>query len=207
MRFVPPAILLAALAVMPAAEVDPTPADDAGSTPGFMPADPPPVVGTPVIVDLPHVDPTPVAITDTADTGSAAFLREALIAGRYEVRAARLVLAAGVPSTTGSLADQVIADHTAANQELERFAAREGFALPLGLDPERQAMIDRLTALEDEALDREYRRQLMQAHRADIALFAQAAQDLHDPALRRWARERQATLERRVASIEGRQGR
>jgi putative membrane protein len=90
----------------------------------------------------------------------------------------------------------MIEDHTNANNLLQQIAAGKSIALRGDMDPKDQATYNRLAALNGEAFDRAYMRDMVQDHQQDIAEFKREAASGADPELKQFAATTLPTLER-----------
>jgi putative membrane protein len=81
---------------------------------------------------------------------------EAGAGGMAEVEMARLALDKAASADVKKYAQQMIDDHTQANQELMQVASQKGVTLPSGPDAKHMALMERLRSLSGAAFDRMY---------------------------------------------------
>src|SRR5512140_2446637 len=82
------------------------------------------------------------------------FATKAAQAGLAEVELGRLASQKAQSPEVKQFAEQMVNDHTQANQQLKQAAA--GMNIPESLDPEHQALKDKLSGLSGNDFDREY---------------------------------------------------
>lgn len=141
------------------------------------------------------------------------FARQAAEAGAMEVALARLAGERATHEKVKGFAQQMIQDHTNANQELERLATMQHIPLPkaassdsppAGTHPATRAGVEggpakdgataRLSQLTGADFDREYMRQAMADHDQAVALFQHQADEGKNRDLKAWAAKMLPTL-------------
>jgi putative membrane protein len=122
-----------------------------------------------------------------ADAVSQDFVDKAATAGLYEVKAAELARDKTQDPQVREFADQMIADHGAANRELNSYANQHELMAPTKIDDKHQKMLDKLAKLSGEDFDREYARQQLEAHKEAVKLFENQASSGADKGLKQWA--------------------
>ena len=143
---------------------------------------------------------------DRYDDGNAVststFLREAAMGGRAEVSMAILARRRAQDPDVRDFADQMVQDHSVANRQLERLAARRGWSLPSYMDQTHQLAMNRLRQRTGRAFDRQYMREMVRDHQTTLQMFRGYARNGADAELRAWANQTLPTLmeHRRMAS-------
>jgi putative membrane protein len=84
---------------------------------------------------------------------------------------------------------QMVTDHTQANQELQVIARQQNLTLPDKPDAASRATEQRLQSMTGIAFDTAYARDMVQDHHQDVAQFQQEATSGKDPALRAFAQK------------------
>jgi putative membrane protein len=97
---------------------------------------------------------------------------------------------------------QMVDDHTKANNELKDIASKKGLTLPTGLDAKDQATYDRLSKLSGAEFDRAYMADMVRDHRADIAEFEKEASQGSDPDIKSFASKTLPTLRHHLEMAE-----
>ncbi|MGD9615159.1 MAG: DUF4142 domain-containing protein [Alphaproteobacteria bacterium] len=131
------------------------------------------------------------------------FVVKAAYGGWGEVAAAQAALQNSSDPGIHNIANTIIADHTAANQELAALAAARGIAAPTTLDSARQGTVAMLHQMRGPAFDSAYLMQQSADHRVAIMLFETAAYSSPDPALRAFAQRQLPTLRRHLDMVSG----
>jgi len=127
------------------------------------------------------------ARTSSADSE---FAQKAAMGGKHEVEGAKF--AAGKASNAGvkSLANKLVKDHTAANNELTNMMKKKQIAPAADDSKPAEAWRNETGA----AFDRAYLDHVIAEHEKDIALFEAEAKDGADAELKAWAAKKLPTL-------------
>jgi putative membrane protein len=114
------------------------------------------------------------------------FLAHAGSANQYEIEASQLALQASANASVRSLANVIIADHTAMGQQVAAAATSAGLTPPSpSLLPAEQAMLDQLRASgTGPSFDTTYQQQQISAHQQAIQMMQNYATSGDVPALR-----------------------
>lgn len=119
--------------------------------------------------------------------GDAQFVARAAVSGLAEVQLGRLAQTKAASAEVKQFAQMMVADHTAANDELKRIAMAKTMNVPAAPDAMHKATIDRLAALSGAAFDREYMAAMVKDHNAAVALFESEANGGTDAELKAFA--------------------
>jgi putative membrane protein len=106
-----------------------------------------------------------------------------------EVASAQLAVQKAEDPQVAQYALQLVNDHAQYNQQLIRLARQKGAVLPVDLDREGRARLERLTQLQGVAFDQEYLQQAIAANNSDIDNLQQAAQTIEDPEIQAFINE------------------
>jgi len=117
------------------------------------------------------------------------FAQKAAAGGLAEVALGQLAQQNASSPEIKQFGQRMVADHTQANQELQRIAQTESLTLPTAPESKDQALQKRLSGLNGAAFDAAYTQNMVKDHQADIAEFQREAQSGKDPALRAFAQK------------------
>ena len=124
---------------------------------------------------------------DTADqkmdTGStkimksadATFAMKAAQGGLAEVKMGKLAADKGNSADVKAFGQQMVDDHSKANDDLKSVAEKENMTLPADVNAHQRAMYNRLEKLSGEAFDRAYIRDMVMDHEEDVKEFQKEA--------------------------------
>jgi putative membrane protein len=116
------------------------------------------------------------------------FVNEAAIGGKFEVEAGKLAEKSSNGEVRG-FGQRMVKDHSAAGDQLKQIVTAEGGNVPQQLDQKHQQLLDKLASLKGTEFDREYMQNMVKDHDEDTQKFADAAKNLSDPKLKRFAQE------------------
>jgi putative membrane protein len=139
--------------------------------------------------------------TGTLGSADEQFVMEAAAGGMYEVEAGQIGTNKGTSSHVKMVAQQMVKDHSKANDELMQIAKRKAVAMPPTLTGEQQEMIRKLNNLQGSEFDREYLKQQEKAHRDTIAKFQAEARNGRDPEIKQFAAQTLPTLQEHLRMI------
>lgn len=114
---------------------------------------------------------TSAAPAATSVTDPAQFAAMASISNLFELESSTLAIERATDPEVKAFAEQLIADHTKAAQDLTAAAQAEGLAPENELDERHQEMLDNLSGLQGEEFDAAYIQAQVQAHDEAVALF------------------------------------
>ncbi len=125
------------------------------------------------------------------------FATQAAVIGKAEIELAQVALQNTKNEEIRIFAERMVKDHTAADQKLKKIAAKENLQLPQSLDAEHKAMKQKLSGLQGDAFDREYKKHMKMGHDKAVALFESASQTQQMPSdLKAFAASTLPTLEK-----------
>jgi putative membrane protein len=117
------------------------------------------------------------------------FATKAASGGLAEVSLGQLATKKANSPQVRQFGQQMVTDHTQANQELQMIARQQNLTLPDKPDAESRAKEQKLQASTGTAFDSAYARDMVQDHQQDIADFQQEATSGKDPALKAFAQK------------------
>ena len=149
------------------------------------------------------------AVAGTAaaqNTTDAEFARKAALSGMKEVRVSQHAASSAANAEVKQFANQLVQDHTNANEKLKAAAGTMNVQLPADLDAEHRTQAQRLTAMTGSGLDRGYVDHMVESHRKSVTLFETESQN-GAGALREFATATLPTLREHLRMAEDLQGR
>lgn len=118
------------------------------------------------------------------------FLDDAAHNGHAEVKSSQLALTKAQNPKVRAFAQQMVDDHTKANQELAALAASKNVRVPEGPSLMQEAKLKLLNGADGADFDKRYMETMgLQAHRDTIALFEKGARDARDPEVKAFAQK------------------
>jgi putative membrane protein len=125
--------------------------------------------------------------TGTLSQADRAFATKAAQDGMAEVAMGELAAKQASNDAVKQFGQRMVDDHTKANNELKKLAAKEGIALPSEMSAKQKASQDRLAKLSGADFDREYMRAMVKDHDSAVAMFEKQSRSGSDPELKAWA--------------------
>ena len=130
------------------------------------------------------------------------FVTKAAQGGMAEVQMGQLATQNAENADVKSFGQQMVDDHTKANDQLKSLISSKGVTLPTSLDAKDQATYDRLSKLHGAAFDRAYMADMVRDHRADIAEFEKEASSGTDSDIKKFASDTLPTLKHHLSMAE-----
>ena len=139
----------------------------------------------------------PVFAQQTANrmTGDTSFVTKAAQGGMAEVKLGKLATEKASSPDVKTFGQQMVDDHSKANDELKSLASKKGLTLPTDVDAKDQATYDRLSKLSGAEFDKAYMADMVSDHKTDVAEFRRESQRGSDPDVKAWAAKTLPTLE------------
>lgn len=129
------------------------------------------------------------------------FVTQAASGGMYEVQSSQLVLdQAQADEPVLEFAEQMVQDHTKANDELAALAREQNLEVPAEMQPEQQQMLEELQNAEGEADT--YVQQQVMAHQKTVDLFQAYAEEGDDGELKQFAEQTLPTLQEHLEMVQ-----
>jgi len=116
-----------------------------------------------------------------------AFATKAAGGGQAEVSLGQLATKNAASPQVRQFGQQMVTDHTQADQELQAIARKQNMMLPEKPDAASLAVEQRLQALKGTQFDAAYAAAMVEDHQKDIAEFEQEAASGKDPAVKAFA--------------------
>jgi putative membrane protein len=130
------------------------------------------------------------------------FAKAAAEGGLAEVKFGQLAQDKAANKSVKDLGQQMVDDHTKADDDLKTAAAKDNISIPTQIDQKDQSAYDKLAKLSGPAFDRAYARDMVRDHKADVALFRHEADEGKDPAIKSFAAKTLPTLESHLKEAE-----
>ena len=141
------------------------------------------------------------AATTPLSKDDSGFVMEAAAGGMMEVEAGKLAQQNAASDRVKNFGAMMVADHSAANQQLSGLASSHGITLPTALPAEEQKHLDAMKNLTGKAFDKHYVGMMVDDHKKDIGKFKMAAEKCDDSQLKSWASTTLPTLQKHMDSI------
>jgi putative membrane protein len=123
------------------------------------------------------------------------FISGAASGGMLEVELGKLAADKAQSEDVKKFAQQMVTDHTKANDELKTLAQGKGATLPTEMMPRHKKDLDRLSKLSGADFDKAYMTMMVKDHEEDVNQFKEAARNSADPDLKSFADKTVPTLE------------
>jgi len=117
------------------------------------------------------------------------FAIDAAAGGQAEVALGRLAAEKAGSQQVRAFGQQMVTDHTQANQELQAIAKQQNLTLPTKPASASIATEQRLQASSGTAFDSSYTSDMVQDHQKDVADFQKEARSGQDPVLKAFAQK------------------
>ena len=101
------------------------------------------------------------------------FVREAALGGMMEVQLGKTAQDKAVKPQVKEFGRHMQTDHSKANDELKKLAAKKGIKLPTALEGKPKANFDKLAKLKGDEFDRDYINDMVADHKQVIEKFQQ----------------------------------
>jgi putative membrane protein len=122
-------------------------------------------------------------------TADRTFATKAAAGGEAEVVLGRLASEKAQSGQVRQFGQQMVTDHSQANQELQAIAKQKNLTLPTKPDAASTATEQRLQTSSGTAFDSAYARDMVEDHQQDVADFQKEATSGQDPALKAFAQK------------------
>jgi len=151
--------------------------------------------------------PTPKSSTaaqksNMAMSGDQHFVMETANASMAEVELGKLAQARGANPSVKAFGQQMVTDHSKANDELKQLASSKKITLPSAIDAAHKAVRDRLAKLSGAAFDKAYADEMVKGHQTVVASFKQEAEGGTDAEIKAWANKTLPTIEKHLQQAQ-----
>jgi putative membrane protein len=130
------------------------------------------------------------------------FAIKAAQGGMAEVQMGQLATQKASDPDVKKFGQQMVDDHTKANDQFKEIASRKGVTLPSSIAAKDQATYDRLSKLSGVEFDRAYMADMVRDHREDIAEFEKESKSGSDADIKDFATKTLPTLRHHLEMAE-----
>jgi putative membrane protein len=138
---------------------------------------------------------------NSLSTKDRTFVMQAGQLSMMEVELGRLAVKRGSSAGVKQYGQEMVEDHTRANQELMQLAMQKKVELPTEMSTQNKALIDRLSGLSGTSFDTAYKQAMIDSHNQAIALFKAQSQQGQDPQLKAWATQKLPNLQAHLEMV------
>jgi putative membrane protein len=140
---------------------------------------------------------------DALSHSDSSFLKDAEEAGLYEVQGSKIALEKATDPQVKAFAQQMIDDHTKANQEVEALASQKGLKLPTTPSVAEQAKLKTLEHWSHSGFDHHYADGVgVSAHKDAVKAFTKASTDAKDADVKALASKSLPTLQHHLGMAQ-----
>ncbi len=115
------------------------------------------------------------------------FMVKAANGGMMEVAAGKMAQEKGQSQAVKDFGAKMVADHTAAGDELKALAAVKNVTLPSSPGEDEQKHLNEMAQMSGKDFDKHYIDMMVKDHDNTVEMFEEAAKDAKDAAIRDWA--------------------
>lgn len=131
-------------------------------------------------------------------SGEERFMKEAASGGLMEVQLGKVAAEKGSHQRVKDFGKRMQADHSKANEQLKKIAAKKGVDLPTEPSGEHKSTMDKLTKLSGAEFDREYMDAMVDDHKEDIEKFQTQGDKGKDPDVKKFASDNLPVLKKHL---------
>jgi putative membrane protein len=142
-----------------------------------------------------------VAVRDDKEYDSE-FMTKAASGGMLEVELGKVVVQRATTPAAKEFAQQMVTDHTKANDELKALAAKKNFKLPASLGEDQKKVYDEVLTEKGAKLDQKYVSEMVDDHEEDVKEFQEASTKSSDPAVKAFAAKTLPVLQMHLTMIK-----
>jgi putative membrane protein len=142
-----------------------------------------------------------VAVRDDKEYDSE-FMTKAASGGMLEVELGKVVAQRATTPAAKEFAQQMVTDHTKANDELKALAAKKNFKLPASLGEDQKKVYDEVLTEKSAKLDQKYVSEMVDDHEEDVKEFQEASTKSSDPAVKAFAAKTLPVLQMHLTMIK-----
>ncbi len=157
-----------------------------------------------------QVDQQSAANQPQQDTGSnqmmkspdAKFAMKAAQGGMAEVQLGQLATQKASSPDVKAFGQQMVDDHTKANDQLKQAAAQEKMSLPTTMDPKDQALYSKLQGMSGPQFDKAYMKAMVKDHKEDVKQFQKEADKGKNSQIKNFASQTLPILQSHLSKAE-----
>ncbi|MBD1829509.1 DUF4142 domain-containing protein [Microcoleus vaginatus GB1-A2] len=129
------------------------------------------------------------------------FVMQAGQMSMMEVELGRLAVQRGSSAGVKQYGQEMVEEHTRANQELMQLVMQKQVELPTEMSTQNTALMKRLSGLSGTSFDTAYKQAMIESHNQAIALFQAQSQQGQDPDLKAWATQKLPNLQAHLQMV------
>ncbi|MCP6757330.1 MAG: DUF4142 domain-containing protein [Fischerella sp. CENA71] len=142
---------------------------------------------TPQSTTTPVTQATTPTTQNTIPISNQEFVIQAAQGNLAEIELGKLAQQKATGNEVKQYAQQMIADHTQAHNQLKQLAAQKKLTVPQSLSKQDKQVAANLSKLSGTKFDRAYMNQMVQDHKKTVSLFQREAEQGQDPDLKAFA--------------------
>jgi putative membrane protein len=135
-------------------------------------------------------------------SSDAKFAMKAAQGGMAEVQLGQLAAQKASNPDVKAFGQQMVDDHSKANDKLKSVAAQENMTLPTTLDSKDQALMTKLQGLSGADFDKTYVKAMVKDHQEDVKEFQKEADKGKDPQIKEFASQTLPILQQHLSKIQ-----
>jgi putative membrane protein len=139
---------------------------------------------------------------EKVDKGDAEFVQAAASGGMMEVQLGKTAQEKASKTQVKEFGRRMQKDHSKANDELKKIAAKKNIKLPAELDDKHKSAVDKLSKLKGDEFDREYMDAMVDDHKEDIEKFEKQADKGKDLEIKKFAKDHVPVLKKHLDLAE-----
>ena len=174
----------------------PTPGNpQIGNSPGY--GQPDRAGHPPGVADMPGMNDSLSHLTDDKK-----FVKDATMGGLAQIELGKLAVQKGSSDSVKQYGQQMVDDHTKADEQLKQLATQQKVRVPDSLDSKHKSKIDKLAKLSGPDFDHAYMKEQLKLHQQDVREFQDEAQNGRDPNVRAFASKTLPTLQQHLETAK-----
>lgn len=135
-------------------------------------------------------------------SADAKFATKAAQGGMAEVQLGQLAAQKASNPDVKAFGQQMVDDHSKANDQLKAVAAKENMTLPNTLDAKDQELYTKLQGMSGADFDKSYVKAMVKDHQEDVKEFQKEADKGKDPEIKNFASQTLPVLQQHLSKIE-----
>lgn len=156
---------------------------------------------------MPNTDQNANVQTDNGSnqmlkSADARFAMKAAQGGMAEVQLGKLAAEKGGSPDVKAFGQQMVDDHSKANDQLKSVASQEKMTLPSSLDSKDRALYTKLEGMSGADFDRMYVKAMVKDHEQDVKEFQKEADKGKDPQVKNFASQTLPVLQQHLSKIQ-----
>lgn len=156
---------------------------------------------------MPNQNQNPNTQTDSGSnkmmkSADTRFAMKAAQGGMAEVQLGQLAAQKASNPDVKAFGQQMVDDHSKANDQLKSVAAQENMTLPTTLDSKEQSLYNKLQGLSGADFDKMYVKSMVKDHQEDVKEFQKEADKGKDPQIKNFASQTLPVLQQHLSKIQ-----